>query len=190
MKRWGPTLRSESVVGRNCEIPPGCRAALALNLTQMGPEEVICAVRCAWQKTTLRCDAFSLLFRSCPENRLRYSGSIFHPQPPSLLILLPEPGWERKVLTKETWFLFTKGVKVLETAVGAVFAPTRFSLVRISVRDLVADGKSLVRNSGVGGGGENLILRCSPRCKHHCDAAMWWTWPTEPLKCSNPHKSL
>ena len=41
---------------------------------------------------------------------------------------------------------------------GAVFAPTRFSLVRISVRDLVADGKSLVRNSGVGGGGENLIL--------------------------------
>ena len=50
-------------------------------------------------------------------------------------------------------------MKVLETAVGAVFAPTRFSLVRISIRDLVADGKSLVRNSGVGGGGENLILR-------------------------------
>ena len=41
---------------------------------------------------------------------------------------------------------------------GAVFAPTRFSLVRISVRDLVADRKSLLRNSGVGGGGENLIL--------------------------------
>ena len=36
---------------------------------------------------------------------------------------------------------------------GAVFAPTRFSFVRISIRDLVADGKSLVRNSGVGGGG-------------------------------------
>ena len=30
-------------------------------------------------------------------------------------------------------------MKVLETAVGAVFAPTRFSLVRISMRDLVAD---------------------------------------------------
>ena len=42
---------------------------------------------------------------------------------------------------------------------GAIFAPTRFSLVRISVRDLVADGKSLLRNSGFGGGGENLILR-------------------------------
>ena len=42
---------------------------------------------------------------------------------------------------------------------GAIFVPTRFSLVRISVRDLVADGKSLLRNSGVGGGGENLILR-------------------------------
>ena len=41
---------------------------------------------------------------------------------------------------------------------GAIFVPTRFSLVRISVRDLVADGKSLLRNSGVGGGGEILIL--------------------------------
>ena len=49
-------------------------------------------------------------------------------------------------------------MKVLETAVGALFAPARFSLVRISVRDLVADGKSLVRNSGVGGGGPNRIL--------------------------------
>ena len=41
---------------------------------------------------------------------------------------------------------------------GAALAPTRFSLVRISFRDLVADGKSLVRNSVVGGGGEDLIL--------------------------------
>ena len=47
---------------------------------------------------------------------------------------------------------------MLETAVGAISAPTRFSLVRISVRDLVADGKSLVRNSGVGGGGQTQIL--------------------------------
>ena len=31
------------------------------------------------------------------------------------------------------------GVKVLETTVGAVFAHTSFSLVRISNRDLVAD---------------------------------------------------
>ena len=30
------------------------------------------------------------------------SGSFFHPQPPSLLILLSEPGSERKVLTKES----------------------------------------------------------------------------------------
>ena len=35
--------------------------------------------------------------------------------------------------------LLTKGVEVLETAVGAVFAPIRFFLVSISVRDLVAD---------------------------------------------------
>ena len=50
----------------------------------------------------------------------------------------------------------SKGVRVLETAVGAVFALTRFFLVRISIRDLVAD-----RNpSGVGGGGQNQILIC------------------------------
>ena len=44
---------------------------------------------------------------------------------------------------------------------GAFFAPTRFSrgLVRISMRDLAVDGKSLLRNSGVGGGGEILILK-------------------------------
>ena len=36
---------------------------------------------------------------------------------------------------------------------GAVFVLTRFSLV-----DLVADRNSLVRKSGVGGGGQNLIL--------------------------------
>ena len=47
----------------------------------------------------------------------------------------------------------------------AVFAPTRFSLVRISVRDLVSNGKSSGRNSGVGGGGQTLILieACSLR---------------------------
>ena len=37
------------------------------------------------------------------------------------------------------WFPLPKGVTFLEIAVGAVFAPTRFSLVRISIRDLVAD---------------------------------------------------
>ena len=38
------------------------------------------------------------------------------------------------------------------------FAPTRLSLVGISIRNLVADGNSLVRNSGVGGGGQNRFL--------------------------------
>ena len=49
---------------------------------------------------------------------------------------------------------------------GAVFDPTRFSLVRISIRDLVADGKSLLRNSGVGGGGANLILMIGALLSH------------------------
>ena len=60
-------------------------------------------------------------------------------------------------------------MKVLEIAVGAIFAPTRFSLVRISVRDLVADRKSLVRNSGVGGGGQNRIFTSIPSfCNTKC----------------------
>ena len=42
------------------------------------------------------------LARALPSNIV--SGSLFHPQPLSLLILLSEPGSERKVLTKETWF--------------------------------------------------------------------------------------
>ena len=49
-------------------------------------------------------------------------------------------------------------MKVLEIAVGAVSAPTTFSLARISIRDLVPDQKSLLSNSGVGGGGQNFIL--------------------------------
>ena len=54
----------------------------------------------------------------------------------------------------------------MKTAVGAVFAPARFSLVRISMRDLVADGKSVVRNSGVGGGGQSLILIPTASIRH------------------------
>ena len=48
--------------------------------------------------------------------------------------------------------LLTKGVKVFEIAVGAVCGQTRFSLARVSIRDLV------VRNSGVEYGGQNWIL--------------------------------
>ena len=75
----------------------------------------------------------------------RASESFFHPQPPSLLILLSEPGSEGKVLTKETWFPLLREWKSWKLQVGAIFAPTRFSLVRISIRHLVADRKSLIR---------------------------------------------
>ena len=64
-------------------------------------------------------------------------------------------------------------MKVLETAVGAVSASTRFSLARISSWDLVADGMSLVRNSGVGGGGQNLVLIFSAGSIHD---VMWSFW--------------
>ena len=51
-----------------------------------------------------------------------------------------DSGWEKRILTMEIWFLFSKGVKLVEVAVGAIFAPTRCSLERISSRGLVADG--------------------------------------------------
>ena len=50
-------------------------------------------------------------------------------------------------------------MKVLESAAGAVLPDQVLLSVRISIRDLVADGKTSVRNSGVGGGGENLIFK-------------------------------
>ena len=52
-------------------------------------------------------------------------------------------------------------MKALEIGVEAAFVPTKFSLARISMRDLVAEAMSLVRNSGLGVGVKNLILtRC------------------------------
>ena len=66
---------------------------------------------------------------------------------------LPRMG--RLILSKEAWLSLLREWKVLKTTVGADFASTRFSLVRISIRDLVADRKSLERNAEFmrGGGG-------------------------------------
>ena len=60
------------------------------------------------------------------------------PHPQRLRIFHLILGGESESLLRKPGSL-SKGVKVLETAVGAVFAPTRFSLVRISIRGLVAD---------------------------------------------------
>ena len=50
---------------------------------------------------------------------------------------------------------------------GAVFALTRSSLVRLSIRDLAPDGKILSKRiSGVWGAGQNLILRDKTACQH------------------------
>ena len=70
----------------------------------------------------------------------------------------PANGGRDRNICEGNLILLTKEAKVLEIAVGAVLAPTRFSLVRNSPQDLVADGKALVRKSGVEGGGQDLIL--------------------------------
>ena len=60
----------------------------------------------------------------------------------------------------------TKGVEVLETAVGALFAPTRCSLVRISVRDLVSGtdmtGRPAYRTMEMIGGSSAPYLARTP----------------------------
>ena len=73
-------------------------------------------------------------------------------------------------------------MRALETAVGAIFAPPRFSLVRISIRDLVADGKSLVRNSGVGGGGDNRILIQNQSERVQLEKNKWYSGQREESK--------
>ena len=92
-----------------------------------------------------------------------------HPTPKSA-DLLSEPGSERKVLTKETWFSLLR-FESLVIAVGAIFAPTRFSLARIFIRDLVADRKSWVRNSGVGVG----VKIGSSNLFHFLPGLLFWT---------------
>ena len=68
----------------------------------------------------------------------RFSRSFSTPTPKSV-DLLSESGSNLKILSKENLILLSKGGKVLEIAVGAVFHRTRFSLVRISIRDLGPD---------------------------------------------------
>ena len=72
-------------------------------------------------------------------NWLLISGSSFHPQPPSLLAFFPNLGQKDKFLARKpnSPCLGSEFQKVLETVLGAILAT--FSLVRISIRDLVAD---------------------------------------------------
>ena len=83
-----------------------------------------------------------------------YSGSIFHPQPPSLLILLPQPGSERKVLTKETWFSLLSEWKSWKLP-WEQFLPDQVLLSKNFHSRPDCRREYLVRNSGVGGGTEN-----------------------------------
>ena len=69
--------------------------------------------------------------------------------------LLSELGPAGKSLVRDL-ILLTRGVEVLEIAEGAVLALTRFSLVRISIRDLVADGNFLSKEFLGWGWGSNF----------------------------------
>ena len=69
------------------------------------------------------------------------SGSRLDLHPQRLLIFHLILGGRNESLLRKPVSL-TRGVKVLESAVGAAFAPTRFSLVRMSVRDLVPERNS------------------------------------------------
>ena len=82
----------------------------------------------------------------CPSVGLRVTWNLVWPDQSRfrIVFLPPTPKVCRCVRKKlphsGNLILLTKGVKVPEIAVGAGFASTRFSLVRISIRDLVAGG--------------------------------------------------
>ena len=80
-------------------------------------------------------------------------GSRFDPRPQRLPIFHLILGGRSESLLRKPGAL-SKGVKVLEIAVGALFAPTRFSLVRVSIRDLVADRNPNCRNQNYSGSGQ------------------------------------
>ena len=65
------------------------------------------------------------------------SRSRFDPHPQRLMIFHLILGGGRRSS-------ITKGVKVLEITMGAVFAPTRFSVVRVSIRHLVPNKSSFL----------------------------------------------
>ena len=83
-----------------------------------------------------------------------FSGSFCHPQPPSLPILLPEPGSERKVLTKETWFPLLREWKPWKLQWEQSFPRPENFRSRPGCRRKILT-KELW---GWGGGGKNLIL--------------------------------
>ena len=60
------------------------------------------------------------------------------PKPPSLLIFLVLGQKEKSVVRSQAHL--TRGIKVLEIAVGAVLHQAKFSLARISVQDVGSDG--------------------------------------------------
>ena len=72
--------------------------------------------------------------RSVPtnEDKIKVSGL-----PPFAYPILWHVEGSKSLLRKPV--SLSKGSDVLQTAVGVVLAPTRFSLVRISMRDLVPD---------------------------------------------------
>ena len=64
----------------------------------------------------------------------------FHPQPPKSADFPFDSGSKKEILKKGSLIPLTKGVKVLEIAVGCQSIVRQlFSLARISNRDLVSD---------------------------------------------------
>ena len=85
---------------------------------------------------------------------------VFPPQPPSLLIILPEPGWERKVLTKDTWFSFRRKWKSGNCS-GSSFCPDQVLLSRNFHVRPDCRRRFLSKGFWVWGGGGGTKIGCS-----------------------------
>ena len=85
---------------------------------------------------------------------------IVFPPPTPKSVDFPFWTWVRKKSPyKGNLILLSKGMEVLETAVGAVFCPDQVLLSKNFHPRPGCRQKSLLRKSGVGGGGQILILK-------------------------------
>ena len=112
---WGYFAHGEVRVYRGTGVSRGVQRTTWERSLKIGKLQIPCFEGFFWGGNTLGLIPASLphtLGCACtfyaptspPPINIFISGPFFHPQPPSLLFLLLEPGSERKVLTKETWF--------------------------------------------------------------------------------------
>ena len=123
-------------------IPKGCllRLCISKGVTQLGHRIYITYAQNGWLHGT-------------PE-----SGSRFDPRPQRLTIFHLILGGRSESLLRKPGFPWKKGTESPENCSGSKFCPNQVLLSKNFHSRRGCRQKSLLRNSGVGGGDQNLIL--------------------------------